>query len=144
MEKSFYTIGYGGRKKDEFIQLLSENPIQIIIDVRLSPDRSSMGYAKKAKTSDKGIEKILGELKIEYYSFKELGNPFFEDKKTWRSSYVKYLEDSGYSMFSCFNEIQSDKVFCLLCAEKKVSNCHREQISEHLQRTGYQLIKHIE
>ena len=59
MEKSFYTIGYGGRKKDEFIQLLSENPIQIIIDVRLSPDRSSMGYAKKAKTSDKGIEKIL-------------------------------------------------------------------------------------
>jgi uncharacterized protein (DUF488 family) len=89
MEKSFYTIGYGGRRKEQFIELLTENKVQIIVDVRLTPDRSSMGYAKKAKTSDKGIEKILGELEIEYYSFKELGNPFFEDKKNWRGSYVR-------------------------------------------------------
>jgi len=31
---------------------------------------------------------------------------------------------------------------CLLCAEKKVADCHRLQIAEHLEKKGWE-IEHI-
>ena len=141
MEKNFYTIGYGGRKPDELIQLLQANNIKAIVDVRLRPDRASMGSFKKAKTNDKGIERILTEVGIKYYSLIELGNIFLE-YPNWRSAYAKLLQQTGYSLFSRLENIPLP--FCLLCAEKKVADCHREQISEHLQVYGYTLVNHIE
>ncbi len=140
-EKEFYTIGYGGRKPEEFISLLLENKIKAIVDVRLRPDRASMGSYKKAKSADKGIEKILAEVGIKYYSLIELGNIFLE-YPDWRSAYAKLLQQTGYSLFSRLDQIPSS--FCLLCAEKKVADCHRQQICEHLQGYGYTLVNHIE
>lgn len=141
MEKNFYTIGYGGRKPEEFVSLLQENNIKTIVDVRLRPDKASMGSYKKAKTKDKGIERILAEVGIKYYSLIELGNIFLE-YPDWRCAYAKLLRQTGYYLFSRLDQISSP--FCLLCAEKKVVDCHRQQITEHLLGYGYTLVNHIE
>ncbi len=72
----FYTVGYDGRKPQEFLDLLKQKGVKVVIDVRLRPDRSSMGSYAKAKSQDKGIQKLLSSVGIEYISTVELGNVF--------------------------------------------------------------------
>ncbi|MBF0119670.1 MAG: DUF488 domain-containing protein [Desulfobacterales bacterium] len=136
-----YTIGYGGRSKEELIYLLNEHEIKRIVDVRLRPDKSSMGIWVKAKTSDKGIEKLFHDYNISYISLPELGNIFYE-YEDWDKRYKLLLEKSGDLLFERLKNIKEP--YCLMCAEKQASGCHRKIIAEHLsQITSYQ-IEHIE
>ena len=82
----FYTIGYGGRVPDELASLLVLHGIRAIADVRIRPDRASMGAYVKANTPEKGIERLLAERGIAYRSILELGN-LFRDLDDWRPPY---------------------------------------------------------
>ena len=63
-----YTIGYGGQVPREFTEALSARGIKAIVDVRLRPDRASMGAFVKAKAPAKGIQGLLAAAGIEYHS----------------------------------------------------------------------------
>jgi len=136
-----FTVGYGGRNKEEFLALIRNNGIRTIIDVRLRPDRSSMGIWIKAKTSDKGIEKWLSEAGIGYRSLIELGNVFLEFAD-WQERYGKLLESSGELLTDRLSDI-SDPI-CLLCADKRVAECHRKLIAEYLARYKGAEVHHLE
>jgi len=125
----FYTIGYGGRVPEEFVGLLALHGIRAIADVRIRPDRASMGAYTRARTHDKGIEGLLAGRGISYHPLLELGNVFF-DLEDWRAPYRELLRRSGDLLVARLLEIPAP--FCLLCAEKRAVDCHRQMIAEHL------------
>jgi uncharacterized protein (DUF488 family) len=136
-----FTVGYGGRNKAGFLELMQDNGIRTIVDVRLRPDRASMGIWVKAKTPDKGIEKWLCEADIGYRSLIELGNVFLEFKD-WQERYRALLKLSGNLLTERLAGIPDP--WCLLCAEKRVGECHRQQIADYLvEYTGAQ-VHHLE
>ena len=135
--KVFHTVGYGGRKPSDFVALLNQHDVTLVVDVRLRPDRASIGAYVKAKAPDKGIEKLLGERNIGYLSIIELGNIFL-DQEDWQARYGVLLEKAGDILRARLLQIKGP--FCLLCAERKASDCHRKQIAECLVRKGYEAV----
>lgn len=135
-----YTIGYGGRDPDEFVRLLKARNIRAVADVRLRPDRSSMGAYVKARTPDKGIEGLLTRAGIQYFSFVELGNVFlyFED---WKTRYQDLITRAGDLLVERL--LQVPPPLCLMCAEKSAERCHRAIIAAYLAARGYE-VEHIE
>jgi uncharacterized protein (DUF488 family) len=136
-----FTIGYGGRSQEDFVALLLSKGVRAIVDVRLRPDRASMGIWAKAKTEDKGIQRILSAAGIEYHSFPELGNLFL-DYPDWRERYQQLLKKAGELLVSRLSGIPEP--FCLLCAEKRAADCHRQLVAEHLAKTQGFEVQHLE
>jgi uncharacterized protein (DUF488 family) len=137
----FYTIGYGGRAPEEFAGLLVRHRIRSVADVRIRPDRASMGSYVHARSADKGIEKLLGDRGIAYSSILELGNLFLH-LDDWRPSYRALFDRAGDLLIGRLDELPVP--FCLLCAEKRVADCHRQVIAEFLVRTRGWSVEHIE
>ena len=131
-----YTIGYGGRRPQEFLDLLQQHGIDNIVDVRLRPDRASMGTYSKANSVDKGIQRLLSERNIAYVSLLELGNVFL-GCDDWRKRYQQLLQQSGDLLTERLRKIPTP--FALLCAEQQATACHRQLIADHLAQHGYQI-----
>jgi uncharacterized protein (DUF488 family) len=137
----FFTIGYGGRKPEEFLELLNAHGVRTIADVRIRPDRAAMGAYTKSRTADKGIEKLLSERGIAYHSILELGNLFFE-RDDWRPPYEELLRRAGDLLLTRLHGLPPP--FCLMCAEKRVAECHRKLIADRLVAEGGWEVEHIE
>ena len=138
---TFYSIGYGGRPPGEFLDLLSELGIRTVVDVRLRPDKAAMGAYSRARSADKGIERLLAERGIAYRPIVELGNPFLEFDD-WRTPYQELLARAGDLLTARLSGVAEP--FCLLCAEKRAADCHRTLIAEHLVATRGWEVRHIE
>ena len=136
----FYTIGYGGRKPKDFLEILKQKAIKAVVDVRLLPNRASRGFYIKAKTKDKGIQALLEGAGIEYFSLVELGNKFL-GQEDWRERYRELLEKDGDSLTKRLFEMPIP--FALLCSEKSSAECHRREISDYLVRKGHE-VEHLE
>jgi uncharacterized protein (DUF488 family) len=136
-----FTAGYGGRKPDEFGRLLADRGVKTVVDVRLRPDRASMGAFAKAKEPDKGIAGLLARAGVGYVSLPELGNLFL-DYDDWPTRYADFLERAGPLLFDRIGEIPGP--VCLLCAEKRLAECHRRHVAEYLARTRGWTFTHLE
>jgi uncharacterized protein (DUF488 family) len=137
----FYTIGYGGRRPEEFVALLVRHGVRSIADVRIRPESASMGAYVKARTAEKGIQRLLGDGGIDYHPILELGN-LFRDLEDWRPSYRALFERAGDLLVERLDALP--RPFCLMCAEKYVADCHRRIIADYLVATCGWSVEHIE
>ncbi len=135
-----YTIGYGGRSPEEFLDVLHRHGIRAVVDVRLRPDRSSMGTYVKAKDPHKGIEGWLSRAGVPYCSFVELGNLFLA-LDDWQIRYRRLLDRAGDLLTERLRQVPPP--FCLMCAEKSADRCHRAIIASYLAERGYE-VEHLE
>jgi uncharacterized protein (DUF488 family) len=136
----FFTIGYGGRSPIEFLEHLTRAGVKTIVDVRLRPDKASMGSYCRAKSADRGIEALLASKGIAYRSLPELGNVFLGDDE-WPRLYKELIEKAGSLLTRRLGDVPGP--FCLLCAEKRVAECHRRIIADFLVKRGDE-VTHLE
>lgn len=120
-----WTIGHSNHPKNEFLELLSEHGIQVLVDVRSFPT-SKVDHFKKEQ-----MERWLPEHGIEYvWMGKELGGyrrggyKVHMRTKLFREGIQKLLA------------IASQKRTCIMCMEPNPKYCHRRFISAHLERKG--------
>jgi len=134
------TVGYGGRKPDELVALLRAADIRTLVDVRLRPDKASMGVFALSKNSQKGIQGLLANAGIQYVSFVEMGNMFY-GRPDWVQRYRHLIERAGDLLMERLSEVQGPA--CLMCAEKHATECHRSILGDYLKKQGHD-VEHLE
>ena len=150
MEKSeetarIYTIGYGSRSVDEFIQVLQEHDIAYLIDVRSAP------YSRyKPEFSREPLDAELERHGIRYVFMGDTlgGRPDDEDcydldgKVDYSKMKVAKHYLSGIQRLqTAFDQKQR---VVLMCSEGKPENCHRSKlIGETLAKQAIHVI-HID
>lgn len=138
---TLFTVGYGGRRPDDLAALLLDHGVKTVVDVRLRPDRASVGAFAKAGSPEKGIEGLLARSGIAYRSLPELGN-VFRECEDWRDRYRELLERAGELLVRRLGGLAEP--LCLLCAERRADECHRALIADFLARSGEPEIRNLE
>jgi uncharacterized protein (DUF488 family) len=137
--KKIFTIGYGGRSPADFVALLQRHGVRRIADVRILPQRAMMGAYVKAKSPEKGIERLLADAGIAYSWFEELGNEFRTESdamERYRAIFAREAEDRCRRLVA----VARKEPVCLLCAEKDPAGCHRSIIATHLASEGFEIV----
>lgn len=122
---TIYTIGYTGFNLAEFIRVLKERDINILIDVRSNP--SSKYY------TDFNKEELTKSLEVEgirYDNFKEEFGARQNNLKFYIEGYLDFQLFCNSNRFKdgikkLKNATKRNYNIALMCAEKDPINCHR-------------------
>lgn len=128
MAPCVFTLGYQQRSLEEYVQALTAERIQVLVDVRETAWSRKPGFSKSA------LQQRLQQAGIEYVHASFVGNP-----KAIRTQAVTH-EDclAGYQQHLAANEellIEFEALMlawlaaglrvCLLCYERHPEDCHR-------------------
>lgn len=133
-----YTIGFTQKSAQEFFELLKNNEIQCVIDIRLHPEGQLAGFSKKDDL--RYFLKTL--INCDYRHFDQL-TPTDEILKAYRShknptefeNAIKVLLDERHIPETLDRSLFEEKTCCLLCSEASPNHCHRRVIAERLANT---------
>ena len=132
-----YTLGYEKRNIKQFVDLLKEVDVSMLIDVR------ETAWSHKADFCKNRFKSFLEKEGIEYVHVKELGNPKhprnMDSKVDILDRYRKYLAETESGIFPLLVLLEEarkhKRKVCLTCFEKENIECHRSIITEHIK--GY-------
>lgn len=124
-----YTIGYQEKSLDDFLSCITDNKINVVIDIRYNPNSRRKGFSKNKLASH------LQEKNIKYYHYKDLGTPPLIRKKAiekkdhmivinkWKATIDKKLE-----LLKDLKNHFIDDIICFMCYEKDATHCHRSVV----------------
>ena len=130
------TIGYEGRTPDEFVAMLAENSIKVIVDVRQRAGSRKRGFAKSV------LQELLAASGIEYRHFPLLGTPAQLRKRIrageldlqrYLREYRRHLNEQ-FEPLKALEDLVAQKRCCLLCVEADPLECHRSILAQVLAR----------
>ena len=123
-----YTIGYGNRPIDEFVDLLQKHGIKFLVDIRSQPHSRF-----KPEFSRDALEKRLKQHHIRYISMGDTlgGRPkdpscYVDDRVDYARVREKpfYQKGIGYLHTAWEKQLQ----VALMCSEAKPQECHRSKL----------------
>lgn len=135
MSDKLFTVGYQGRCFDEFLNLLRQNSIDTVVDVRYFPHSRKRGFSKST------LSERLNSDGIQYMHLRKLGSPpglrrryqKHEDINTYFNEYRRHL-DGQLSTLEHLARLSRRESSCLLCLEAEPLHCHRSVIAEKIQQ----------
>lgn len=138
-----YTIGYGSRDLQEFLDLLHRFEIKFLVDVRSVPvSRFKPSFSQDA------LHEALDQRGIRYVFMGNLlgGRP--ADKECYANGKVDYAKVQATAAFHTGVQrlrIASAKglSLCLMCSEGKPEECHRSKLIGRVLDSEGILVQHI-
>jgi len=143
MPLPFHTIGHSTRSIDEFVALLREADVRLVVDVRTVPrSRTNPQYNKDT------LPETLAQFQIGYEHIAELGglrgrksdvppavNGFWQNASF--HNYADYaLSESFRHGLARLREIGQARRCAIMCAEAVWWRCHRRIITDYLLAAG--------
>lgn len=139
-----WTIGHSTREAEAFGDLLAENRIGNLVDVRSYPSSRRLPHFNQQP-----LAAFLQSLKINYMHLPTLGgrrrvNP---DSKNvaWKNAsfraYADYMETEAFRAgVAELLEVAESERTAIMCAEALWWRCHRSLIADYLKSTGIEVI----
>jgi len=134
-EIKLFTIGFAKKNARQFFNILKNEGIVRVVDIRLSNASQFAGYTKKDD-----LEYFLNEIAHIKYDYrpemaptKELLFSYKKKKINWK----EYVEKFSMIMVerkieNIFKQSELNNI-CLLCSEPSAEYCHRRLVAEYLQ-----------
>lgn len=144
MADQLWTIGHSNRPIEAFLELLRENQVACLADVRRFP-----GSRKHPQFGKEELPRSLAEAGIEYRHFEALGGRRRErladsPNGAWRveqfAAYADYTLSAEFG--SALEELMSAaraKRTAIMCAEQDFHSCHRRLIADALVARGWEV-----
>lgn len=133
-----FTVGYEGQEPGKFIESLSNERIDILVDVRKD------AYSKQDENYCEGtLSRIASEAKIKYIHMPELGIDYNlrqdlrtnHDYEAYFKRYYEYLNKNP-DLPKFLAKLSENNVICLMCYEKDFRRCHRAVLANKLEELG--------
>jgi len=140
-----WTIGHSTRAIDEFISLLEENEIKLLVDVRAWP-----GSKRYPQFNKDALAESLNAQGIHYEHFPELGGKRKskpDSRNTaWRNAsfrgYADYMETEQFQkgIERLLDVVAEAGPTAIMCAEAVWWGCHRSLIADYLKARGMKVL----
>ena len=133
---TLYTIGFTKKSAEQFFNLLKNNNVKQLVDVRISNSSQLAGFAK-----GKDLEFFVKEIChipyrhiTDFAPSKELLDLWHKQEVTWKvyeKTYIQLLKERN--VLRDYG-VKSFDGSCFLCSEDTPEQCHRRLLAEYLQK----------
>ena len=129
------SIGYEGKSVEELIVVLSEQRVDVLVDVRENPISRKPGLSKRR------LSELLRREGIEYVHERSLGNPranrdaFRAGDADARHIFRQHLSNGASEALKSVQSLAVEGRIALLCYEQHNEQCHRSIIIDQLHST---------
>jgi uncharacterized protein (DUF488 family) len=143
---SLYTLGYEQRTVAEFVSMLKDAGVGVLVDVRETPWSHKPGFSKRA------LAEHLAAEGIEYVHAGFAGNPkrLRDRAETGADALALYaahlsarpgiVDQLDRLVLTCHRQ---GKRVCLTCLERRPEDCHRSILADHWKRKGRRAVRHL-
>ncbi len=140
---TLYTIGFTKKSAECFFNLLRDNHVRQLVDVRISNSSQLAGFAK-----GKDLEFFVKEIchipykhVTDFAPTKELLDKWHKQELTWadyEDIYKKMLKERD---ILSKHGVKSFDGSCFLCSEETPENCHRRLLAEYMKRHSVEEVR---
>lgn len=131
----FFTIGYEGISPEAYINLLLQNDVRLLVDVRKNAFSQKYGFSKSEMAS------ILPRVGIEYLHMPELGidsekRKSLASEKDYEELFKEYDNTTLPKQSAALDKLQSlleeKHRIAITCFEANPNHCHRSRVANAL------------
>jgi uncharacterized protein (DUF488 family) len=139
-----YTIGHSNRPIEDFVDLLREHAVELLVDIRTVPkSRYNPQFGQDQ------LPESLGAAGIEYRYMKELGGlrkPSADSPNGgWRNTsfrgYADWMQTEAFrSAIETLIDLAAERRTAIMCAEAVPWRCHRSLVGDALLVRGLEVL----
>ena len=134
------TIGYEGRNIDQFLSILIENKVRLLIDIRKN------AFSRKSGFSKNPLKSALEMRGISYLHLPELGIESAQRQNLTRNGYAELFQRYALELatkedlINIIRSLAQKERVVLMCFESKEADCHRGIIAQRFREEGLNVI----